>query len=84
MEPQGHVQIGKNGLNDNFLETLKGHFQKYKNIKVSVLKSAGHEKEKVKEYSDEILNKLGDHYTTRVVGFTIFVKKWRKPVRQSL
>ncbi len=79
--PISNLQLGKQGLTDNFIQTLKGHFQKHDNVKVRVLASAGHEKAKVKEYSEEILKKLGEHYTARVIGFTIFVKKWRKPVR---
>ena len=50
-------------------------------MKVSVLKSAGHNKSKVKEYSEQILEKLGKNYTAKVVGFTIFFKRWRKNVR---
>lgn len=79
--PISNLQLGKQGLTDNFIQTLQGHFQKHDNVKVRVLASAGHEKGKVKEYSEEILKKLGEHYTARVIGFTIFVKKWRKPVR---
>jgi RNA-binding protein YhbY len=75
------IQLGKNGITDNFIQTLKNHFQKHENVRISVLKSAGHSKEKVKKYSDEILEKLGKNYTSRVIGFTIVFKKWRKPVR---
>jgi RNA-binding protein YhbY len=76
-----HVQLGKNGVTENFLKTLQDHFLKHNDVKVSVLKGAGHEKEKVKEYSQEIIKGLGRYYTAKVIGFTIFIKKWRKPVR---
>ena len=46
-----------------------------------LIKAYDTEKRKVKEYSEEILNKLGKKYTSRVIGFTIFLKKWRKNVR---
>ena len=72
------LQLGKQGLTDNFIQTLKGHFERHNDVKISVLKSAGHEKQTVKEYSEEILKKLGEHYTARIIGFTIIVKKWRK------
>jgi len=78
---QGQVQLGKNGLTENFIATLKNHFKKHKNVKVVVLKSTGREGEKVKEYLKEILEKLGEKYTAKIVGFTIFIKKWRKPKR---
>jgi RNA-binding protein YhbY len=77
----GKIQLGKNGVTDNFIQTLKEHFKKYRNIKISVMKSAGRNKEKVQEYSDLILNKLGNNFSARNIGFTIVLKKWRKPVR---
>jgi len=75
------LQLGKNGVTENFIKTMHDHFRKHTNVKVSVLKGAGHEREKVKEYSEEILKGLGKNYTAKIVGFTIFLKKWRKPVR---
>jgi len=72
------LQLGKQGLTDNFIQTLKSHFEKHENVKISVLKNAGHEKVKVREYSEEILKKLGEYYTAKTIGFTINVKKWRK------
>ncbi len=81
MERIGRMQLGKQGLTENFIGTLKHHFDNHKNVKVSVLKSAGHDKAKVKEYSEKILERLGSYYTAKVVGFTIFFKKWRKAKR---
>ena len=76
------IQLGKNGITDNFIETLKNNFVNSKNVKISVLKSAGRDKNKIKEFSEEILKKLGNNYTARIVGFTIVVKKWRRNVRE--
>jgi len=75
------MQLGKNGITDNFIKTLKNGFTFHENVRISVLKSAGHRKEKIKEYEEEILNKLGNNYTARKIGFTIVVKKWRKAKR---
>jgi len=75
------MQLGKNGITENFIETLKNRFEKFQNVRISVLKSAGHDKKKIKEYSDELLEKLGKNYTSRTIGFKIILKKWRKPVR---
>ena len=63
-------------------ETDKHYFKKYENVKISVLKGAGHEKKKIMEYSDELLERLGKNYTSRIIGFTIVLKRWRKPVRE--
>jgi RNA-binding protein YhbY len=77
---QGQVQLGKKGITENFIETLKDHFKKNENVKVSVLKSAGHKKENIKKYSEEILDSLGKNYTAKIIGFTIFLKKWRRAI----
>lgn len=81
MQKLSEIQIGKQGITKNFMETLKDNFKKHRNVKISVLKSAGHDKEKVRKYSEEILQELGKNYTARVIGFKIGVKKWRKPRR---
>ena len=79
------MQLGKGGITDNFISTLQNHFKKHQNVKVSVLKSILPEtggKKMVKEYSEQILEKLGKNYTSRVIGFTISVKKWRREMRE--
>ena len=77
------MQLGKNGITDNFIKTLKNGFTFHENVRISVLKSAGRRKEKIKEYEEEILNKLGNNYTARRIGFTIVVKKWRRAVSRK-
>jgi len=76
-----HIQLGKNGITENFIETLKDHFKNHENVKISVLKSAGHDKDGIRRYNEEVLGKLGRKYTARTVGFTIFLKKWKRDVR---
>ncbi len=78
---QGQVQLGKKGITENFIETLRDHFKKNDDVKVSVLKSAGHKKENIKKYSEKILDNLGKNYTAKIIGFSIFLKKWRKAQR---
>jgi len=75
------VQLGKNGVTDNFIETLKSHFKKHSNVKISVLKSAGHEKETVKGYQEKIVKELGNNYTARTVGFVINIRRLRREAR---
>ena len=73
-----YIQLGKQGITENFLESLKTQFQNSRTVKVSVLPSARESKEDVKKYSKELLEKLGAHYTSKIIGFTITLKKWRK------
>ncbi len=81
MRKIGSIQIGKQGVTENFIATLEAHFKKYENIKISVLKNATRDREEIKKFSEIIIDKLGKKYTSRIIGFTIFVKKWRKNIR---
>ena len=81
MKPLAQIQIGKNGISENFIKTLEDNFKHHMNVRIGVLRGAGHYKEKVKEYSEEILERLGKNYTAKIIGFTIFIKKWRKARR---
>ena len=82
MEKIGNMHLGKNGITANFIETLKSHFKNHKNIRISVLKSATRDREKLKKNALDILENLGKNYTARIIGFTIVVKKWRKIIRK--
>jgi len=73
------VQLGKNGITDNFIESLKNQFNNCKNVKVAVLPSLCRNKAELKKIEQELLGKLGDNYTARSVGYKINLKKWRKP-----
>ena len=81
MKKIGKIQIGKQGITENFIETLKNYFKSHENVKISVLKSATRSKAEINKFSEDILNKLGRKYTSRIIGFTIVVKKWRKNIR---
>jgi len=80
MTTQMEMQLGKNGLTNELLEEIKKRFEKreVKNIKISVLKSARENKADVKKYAEEIVSFLGKKFTYRVMGFSIFLKKWRQ------
>jgi len=73
-----NIQLGKQGITQNFLESLLTQFQQSRTVKISVLPSARESREDVKKYSEELLQKLGPHFTSKIIGFTIILKKWRK------
>ena len=77
MAKVAQVQLGKQGLTDNFISTLETYFKNHKIVRISVLKSAGHDKKKVKEYSEEIIGKLGEAYKARIIGFVIVLRKYK-------
>lgn len=73
------IQLGKHGITDNFIASLLNQFKATQTVKVSVLKSA--KREDIKEYSDDLLEKLGKKFTSKTIGFTIILKKWRQDKR---
>lgn len=72
------VQLGKNGLTEGFLEMLKNAFKTHNSVRVMLLKSATRDRAEAEDIAKNICNSLGKHYTYNIVGFTIFLKKWRK------
>jgi len=75
------MQIGKKGLTPEFMADLKKHFEKVENVRVSLLKASGRDRESTKEIRDQIIEELGPKYTAKIIGFTLAIKKWRKARR---
>ncbi len=76
------IQLGKNGITDNFIESLRTQFKTCRDVKVSVLASATRDKKELKKIEGEILDKLGKNFTAKTIGYTIALKKWRKDKRE--
>ena len=72
------MQLGKQGITENFINSLKNQFKNSQVIKISVLKSATRDREEIARIKDELLEKLGKNFTGRIIGFTIILRKWRK------
>ena len=81
MHKIAQVQLGKQGITENFITTLKNHFKNHEQVRVSVLRNTRKDKSQVKEFSEQILKKLGKNYTARIIGFTIVIRKWRRAIR---
>ncbi len=80
MLQQKEIQLGKKGITPEFIKDIENRLEKHRNItlKVSVLKSIRPEgKADVKKYADELVEKLGEKYTVKTLGFSIFLRKWR-------
>ena len=84
MKKVGYMQIGKQGLVAGSIEMLNNLFVTHENVRISVLKSAGHDKNTIKEINLKILEKLGKRYTSRIIGFTIVLKKQRRIKEEDL
>jgi RNA-binding protein YhbY len=81
MNQQIELQLGKKGLTNEFIKDIERRLEKYRNanIKINVLKSARENKKDVEKYAKQLKEKLGEKYTYKTLGFSIFLKKWRKP-----
>lgn len=78
---QKEIQLGKKGITNEFVKDIETRLHKYRNvnIKINVLKSARENgKEDVKKYANELIERLGNKYTIKFLGFSIFLRKWRK------
>ena len=78
MKPEARLQIGKNGLTEGTFEILNNLFKKHDHIKISLLKSTGHDRDTTKDIAEKIVEKLGKNFTYRILGFTINLRKWKK------
>ena len=77
-------QIGKQGLTEGFIELLATTFKKHDLVKISILKTCTRDREQVKEMANELCTKLENiekkNFTAKIIGFTLFIKKWRKKI----
>tara|TARA_Y100000310_G_scaffold208117_1_gene208632 strand:+ start:950 stop:1195 length:246 start_codon:yes stop_codon:yes gene_type:complete len=71
-------QIGKNGITESFRASLASAFKTRKIIKISVLKNAVRDKEKVKEMTKELISSMEGSYKYKIIGFTIVLRKSKK------
>jgi len=78
-----NVQLGKGGYTETQLQAIKKAFITHKNVKITVLRSYIRDKKELKELSEKILGDLGLRYTARTLGYSIFIKEWRREVRKD-
>lgn len=77
------LQVGKQGLTGNIIQAVRDAFNTHENVKLSMLRTATRSKQEAREIAEKICQQLGRKYTYRVMGYTIFIKEWRKPRRKS-
>ena len=77
-------QLGKQGLSEGFIELLEKTFKNHELVKIAVLKSACRDRDEIKKIAEKICSKLKEklnkNFTAKIVGFTIYVRKWRKAI----
>ena len=71
-------QIGKSGITPGIINSLNLMLKTHKQVRISVLKSTGRDREKMKKIASEISEKLGElkvKTKCKIIGFTIILKK---------
>ncbi len=78
-KPPINIQLGKLGITETFVESLRKTFKNREIVRISLLKAFSRDREHVKKTADELCEKLGDIGTFKytIIGFTIVLKKRR-------
>ena len=72
---ESKFQIGKNGVTEGVITALNSNLKTHTQLRISVLKSLTRDKEKIREVTEKIINKLAYKCNYRIIGFTIILKK---------
>jgi RNA-binding protein YhbY len=74
------LQIGKNGFTPEFMYNLKTRFadKGVESVRISLLKTSSRDKEQIQKWADAMIVGLGPNFTSKIIGYTIALRKWRK------
>ncbi len=70
-----NFQLGKNGLTEGVLQSLKLALKNHKQVRISVLKSATRNRSELQEIAEKIKSSMPGKCSYRIIGFTIILKK---------
>ena len=83
MKPIKRLQMGKKGMTPEFINQVKGIFEKERVLKITILRSASRNKEEVKKMGDELVAMLGNKYKYRLIGYVLTLMRFRKSFAPS-
>jgi len=75
---EGKFQIGKNGITQGIINSMNLNLKTHNRLRVSILKSTGRDKNKIKTMAEDLINKLNYNCNYRIIGFTIILRKQSK------
>ncbi len=82
MTNQIKFQIGKAGITPGIIGSLLLAFKNHKQVRISLLKSSGRDRDSIIKMAEEIssqLSKYSEHnYNYKIIGFTIIIRKYAK------
>lgn len=71
-------QIGKDGLTQSVIDSLTLALKHHVQVRISLLKSTGRDREKTKALASEMLARLPLPCTSNIIGFTIILRKQKR------
>jgi RNA-binding protein len=71
----GEIQLGKQGITENFIKTLQTYFVKNKVVKISVLQSSSVDKKEIKKIAEQISEKLSGTFDIKLIGHKIILRR---------
>lgn len=78
---EAKFQIGKQGVTQGVIDSLKLSFKNYKQVRISALKSSGRDRTSINSMAEELSRGLEDEkyqYVYKIIGFTIIMRKKSK------
>ena len=72
---ESKFQIGKNGLTEGAISSLNQDFKTHNQIRITVLKSAERDRDKIKILADNIIQKISYDCNYKILGFTIILRR---------
>jgi len=72
---ESKFQIGKNGLTEGAISSLNQDLRTHNQVRITVLKSAERDKEKIKLIAENITQKVDYYCNYKILGFTIILRR---------
>jgi RNA-binding protein YhbY len=86
MHSQVKFQIGKNGITEGVLDTLATLFNSHKQVRISMLRSSGRDRDSIDTMAQKLVEKLSlispNLFTYKKIGFTILLTRHPKLVKR--
>ncbi|MEM4259455.1 MAG: YhbY family RNA-binding protein [Candidatus Pacearchaeota archaeon] len=71
-------QIGKFGVTSGAIGSLELALKNHKQVRISVLKASGRNRENITSMAEDIISKLKEKCDYKIIGFTIVLTKRAK------
>ncbi|MEK6844247.1 MAG: YhbY family RNA-binding protein [Nanoarchaeota archaeon] len=84
MISEAKFQIGKNGVTDGVIKSLNLCFKTYNQIRISLLKSAERDREKMRDTAINLAQRVEYYCNYKVIGFTIILRRRSSRIKKPL